>query len=76
NDKRGNSEYFGDNWIGQQGSYNNFIAINPFNDREVYVGDINIHKFSILEDTTKTSQAITDVYSQINSDGVPKINGY
>lgn len=76
NNNRGNSEYFGDNWIGQQGSYNNFIAINPFNDREVYVGDINIHKFSILEDTTKISQAITDVYSEINSDGVPKINGY
>ena len=42
----------------------------------VYVGDINIHKFTIRPDTTKSSQAITDVYSQISSDGVPKINGY
>ena len=75
NDK-GNSEYFGDNWIGQQGGYNNFIAINPFNDRVVYVGDINIHKFTVRDDTTKISQAITDVYSEINSDGVAKINGY
>ncbi len=73
---KGNSEYFDDNWIGQQGNYNNFIAINPFNDRVVYVGDINIHKFTIRPDTTKSSQAITDVYSQISSDGVPKINGY
>ena len=73
---KGNSEYFGDNWIGQQGGYNNFIAINPFNDREVYVGDINIHKFTVRDDTTKISQAITDVYSEINSDGVAKINGY
>ena len=73
---KGNSEYFDDNWIGKQGNYNNFIAINPFNDRVVYVGDINIHKFTINHDTTKFSQAITDVYNQISSDGVPKKNGY
>ena len=76
NDKFGNTDYNDDGWIGQQGNYNNFIAINPYNDKIVYVGDINIHKFTILDDTTKSSQAITDVYNDIDSDGVQKINGY
>tara|TARA_B100000963_G_scaffold283247_1_gene251954 strand:- start:647 stop:4108 length:3462 start_codon:yes stop_codon:yes gene_type:complete len=76
NDKFGNTDYIDDGWIGQQGNYNNFIQINPYNDKIVYVGDINIHKFTILDDTTKSSQAITDVYSEIDSDGVGKINGY
>ena len=76
NESIGNPDYNLDNWLGQQGNYNNFIAINPYADSVVYVGDINIHKFTILDDTSKISLHITDVYNDIDSDEVLKKNGY
>ena len=79
NDKYGNPDYFnggfGSTYIGRQGSYNNFIAINPYYDSILYVGDIDIHKFTIRNDTTKISEELTDVYNYI-SDGLHKKNGY
>ena len=71
-----------DQWVGRQNNYNNFIAINPFYDSIVYVGDINIHKFTVMSDTTKISTSITDVYTTFDNDvttepyNYGKKNGY
>ena len=71
-----------DQWVGRQSNYNNFIAINPFYDSIVYVGDINIHKFTVMSDTTKISTSITDVYQTFDNDvtaepyNYGKKNGY
>ena len=76
NSVSGDARYEPDFWLSSQGDYDNCITINPYNDDIVYVGGIDIFKFTILGDSTKNSVHLTDVYEDVGSDGIHKKNGY
>jgi len=76
NSGSGDARYEPDFWLDKQGYYDNCITINPYDDNIVYVGGIDIFKFTILSDTTKNSVHLTDVYEDVGSDGISKKNGY
>ncbi|MCB9070187.1 MAG: T9SS type A sorting domain-containing protein [Calditrichae bacterium] len=65
----------GFNWLGGQGWYDNTIAVNPYDENEVFVGGINIWRINVVNQSgnwRSTTQYITDVYGQFggNSKGV------
>ena len=61
------------NWMGQQGWYNNTIAVHPFDEKTVYTGGIDLMKISVSPDFTTIISPLTDGYRQysgVNSKGV------
>ena len=76
NGTSGDPRYSTDFWLDKQGYYDNCIALNPLNDDVVYVGGIDLFKFTVLADNTKNSVHLTDVYEDVGSDGISQKNGY
>ncbi len=58
-------------WLGGQGWYDNTINVNPYDENEVYVGGISLHKVTVSEDNTFQISYIANVYGgQSESKGV------
>ena len=56
-------------WLGGQGWYDNTIAVDPYDEKIVFVGGIDIWRVRIISGTsiTKFSNAITDGYNQYST---------
>jgi len=52
------------NWLGGQGWYDNTIAVNPFDENQVFVGGINIWRIDVNSDNSIKTTNITDGYGQ------------
>ena len=63
----GDARYTTDFWLDSQGWYDNCITVHPFDDNIVYVGGIQIFKFTVLADTTKNSTHLTDGYGEVDA---------
>ncbi|MCH7827271.1 MAG: hypothetical protein IIC75_04750, partial [Bacteroidetes bacterium] len=61
NDTGGNK-----NWLGQQGWYDNAIAVDPYDATTVYVGGVNIMKLNVVSGTTIIGPQIKGV-DEINT---------
>ena len=62
----GDARYTTDFWLDSQGWYDNCITVHPFDDNIVYVGGIEIFKFTVLGDNTKNSTHLTDAYGAVD----------
>jgi len=55
-----------DFWLDGQGWYDNCITVSPLDDNVVYVGGVQLFKFTVLVDNTKNSTHITDGYWDVD----------
>ena len=57
-------------WLNAQGWYDNIITVNPYDDNIIYVGGIDLWKFTIdFSTNTKTDTRVSDAYNN-------SINGF
>ncbi|MGK7393193.1 MAG: hypothetical protein ACNS62_01425 [Candidatus Cyclobacteriaceae bacterium M3_2C_046] len=49
------------NWLGDQGWYDNSIAVHPFDENVVYVGGINLWKMAIVDQGGQVEYQVVDV---------------
>jgi len=66
NGASGDARYTTDFWLDGQGWYDNCITVSPLDDNVVYLGGIQLFKFTVLGDNTKNSTHITDGYWDVD----------
>ena len=54
----GDVNHMPDYWLNQQGWRDNTLGINPYDDNILYGGGVTLYKFTVLNDSTKNTEAM------------------